>query len=102
MKHSSKIVRLLKKKRVNVTIASLTGNLWGLCDFEDRELFIKKSLSEKNKVKTLIHECLHFLYPKKRELWVLRIENEVFRALLKTEYEYLLNYIRRLSCQSKR
>ena len=90
------ILALLDRNKVTVIICPLSqkNRLWGLCDYEDKELFIHIRLCERNKVRALIHECVHFLYKSFSEATVLRIEDDVYKNLTASEYERLCAYIK--------
>ena len=85
------ILKLLEGKRVVITVCSLDkrAHFWGLCDYVDRELFVSKRLCERNRIRTLIHESVHFLYPQFSEVTVLAIENDVYTHLTQDEYTRL-------------
>lgn len=102
MTQIERIIKLLSEKKATVSLTTLTGGLWGMCDFQDRELFIKKTLRIESQIKVLIHECLHLLNPSKSEKWVLKTEAYVYDNLVKSEHRYLKNYLRRLQCQSRK
>lgn len=96
MRMAKRILRLIYSGRVYVEIAYLGHGHWGECI--DDVLIISKRLCEKSQVTTLIHEALHFLYPKHTERQVLAMERSVFKGLLYSEYLKFTRFIRRLSC----
>ena len=85
------VLKLLKSGRVAIVHDSIEE--WGLCDWDEKTLYIRKSLSERNKVTTIIHECIHYLYPNFEEETVLCIERDVFKHLTDEEYNTLRFYI---------
>ena len=95
MKPAKRIIRLLTSERVTIKKQYLQSGLWGLCDQEDRILFIGKHLSESSQVRALIHESLHFLHPSQGERWVRAEENRIFDGLLHTEYLEFIKILRR-------
>ena len=93
MKLISHVIRLLNSNRVEVKIVHLKG-LWGLCDYEDSELFVRKGMTTNNQITTLIHECLHFLNPSWGERLVLQAEKRVYDSLTHKEKEFLEDFIK--------
>lgn len=93
MKHIDKIVNLLNSNKVLVRLKHLKG-LWGLCVYEDDELHINKRLCTASQVTTLIHECLHYLYPKNSEERTLELEKEVYNSLTFDETNFLRDFLR--------
>lgn len=86
-----RILNLLTSDRVIVLLEKIPE--WGLCERENNTISIRKTLSRKNKAKTLIHECIHYLYPQFEEDTVLRIERDLWNQITLTEYHILLTYI---------
>lgn len=86
-----RILRLLASGRVLVLQENISE--WGLCEYENKTLVIRRSLSRKNKAKTLIHECTHYLHPEFREETVLSIEYDLWKSITLDDYRTLLFYL---------
>lgn len=86
------MIALLECGRVVVSIERIEE--WGLCDYEDKELIIRKSLSESNKIQTLVHECAHYLFPEFSEKTILSIESDLYKKLTKEERMHLARFVR--------
>jgi hypothetical protein len=93
MKDITKIIKLLNSNKVEVKLKYLKG-LWGLCVYEDDELWINKRLCTPSQVTTLIHECLHYLYEENSEERTLELEAEVYKALTFDENNFLRDFLR--------
>lgn len=89
MKLIKQVLRLLKQ---GVTIEHRLIKDYGLCYHFER-IVIRATLSEKNKVRTLIHECLHWLYPELSERSVRALEDDLFNKLTRHEYDLLVLYL---------
>lgn len=87
----SRILRLLASGRVHVLQENIVE--WGLCEYETRSLVIRASLSRRNKAKTLIHECVHYLHPEFSEDTVLCIERDIWKQINLGDYRQLLFYL---------
>lgn len=96
MCHVRKILRLLSSGRIKLELHRLVPGLWGLYDFSDRTISIRKSLCEKSKIRTLVHECLHAINPTRHENWVRARENEVVASLTASEYKTLARIVRKI------
>ena len=51
-----------RKKRWKVTFGKL-NKIYGLCNYDTKEITIRKSLDGDLRLDTIIHECLHACYP---------------------------------------
>lgn len=92
-RHIDKILRLIISEKVNVVLSKLTPHLWGLCDYDKKTLYIRKSLCTRNKITTVIHECLHYLNIKRHENWIRKKEREIFNVLTEREYKALAKFV---------
>lgn len=81
----TRIKRLVRSRRVLITLK--TFKEWGMCVYADT-LLVKKSLSRRNQIVTLIHEAIHYLEPCLGEDEVLRLEKEVSRSLTEEDKEF--------------
>lgn len=93
MKNISKVIRLLNSNKVEVKLKYLKG-VWGWCVYEEDELWINKRLCTPSQVTTLIHECLHYIYPEKTEEEILELESETYKALTFDETNFLRDFLR--------
>ena len=84
------ILALLRSGRVTVCYCHIPE--WGLCDWSEREITIRARLSRKNKVRTLIHECIHYLHPSFGEDTVLLIERDIFNGLSQADFSAVVEY----------
>jgi len=89
---ATQMCTLLASKKVTVVLRSM--KCWGLCDYKKNRLSIRESLGERNKVRTLVHECAHYLYPELTEKTILCIERDVYRSLTGDEYSTLLRFLK--------
>lgn len=87
----TRIIALLKSGRVQVVQEHIPD--WGYCDYEERILTVRKTLCRKNKAKTLIHECVHFLNPSFAEDTVLLIERDLWKHITLEEYRVILFHL---------
>lgn len=62
---------------------------WGLCFRDERRIIIRRSLCERNQIRVLIHEHIHYLRPRLVEDAVLEKEDIVYRSLSGEEYRLL-------------
>ena len=85
------IVALLSSRKVMVLLEKIDE--WGLCYYEDHTLVIRESLSKDNQVRTLIHECTHYLYPELSEKSVLSIERDLYKILDVDTRKFLLIFL---------
>ena len=82
-----KIHALLKRDEINICIkrmktkegASSLFNIWLNPDY--------------NLISVLIHECLHIIYPQKKEKWVLKKEKFIFNRLSGIQIKKLLIFL---------
>lgn len=86
-----RILTLLRSGRL--TIVQQHMEHWGECDWDEHLLVIKKTLSRRNKAKTLIHECVHYLHPSFAEDTVLLIERDLWKHITIPEYHALLFHL---------
>lgn len=96
MKDIDKIKELLKNKEVTFQKTTFEKKQLGECDFENKIISIKKNVGEGVMMSILIHECLHFIYPRRGEKWVLKREGEVFGALNKRQYRTFLCFLNKM------
>lgn len=87
-----RILKLLNSGRVEVVQARISE--WGLCDYNEKVLYVRKTLSDNNRVTTLVHECIHFLNPDFKERKVLALEKVVYNNLSKTEHKQVLSFLK--------
>lgn len=85
----------------SVTVDVCTLDEWGLCDYEDKTLFVRKTLSENNRIRTLIHEGVHYLNPSFKEDTVLLIERDLYQSLTKADRADLLPHIKVVHTRQK-
>ena len=90
MKLISQILRLLKSGKVKIEHRLIRD--YGYCYINER-IIIRATLCESNKVRTLIHECVHWLYPELNEKTVLEIESDLFESLSVKEYGKLVFFL---------
>lgn len=82
-----KIHALLKRDEINICIkrmktkegASSFFNIWLNPDY--------------NLISVLIHECLHIIYPQKKERWILKKEKFIFKRLSEVQIKNLLIFL---------
>lgn len=82
-----KIHALLKRDEINICIkrmktkegASRLFDIWLNPDY--------------NLISVLIHECLHIIYPQKKERWVLKKEKFIFNQLSEAQIKNLLIFL---------
>lgn len=86
------IKQILRRLKKGVVIEHRLMRDYGLCYF-DEKIVIRATLSERNKVKTLIHECVHWLYPELSEKAVRVIEKDLYEKLSDKEYGQLVFYL---------
>ena len=63
----------------------------GECHRLDKVLLINKTISLERKLKALIHECLHLVYPKLTEREVRKREREEWEALTPANLRRLID-----------
>ncbi len=93
IKSPKTILRLLRSKNVNVKIHELEKGFHGFVYTENGIIHISNKQPIKQRVSTLIHECLHILNPKQPEPMVAYYEKEVLAKLSKKEYNLLKMYV---------
>lgn len=83
-----KIFTVIRSKKPKIVLTRLAPSLWGIYHFDygPATIYIRKSLSTKNKITTLIHECLHHIYFNHHENWIRKQEKEIFGSLTEKEY----------------
>lgn len=90
MKLINQIVRLLRSGAVTIEHRAIKE--YGLC-YNEQRIVIRRWLCERNKVKTLIHECLHCLYPELSEESVRMLEKDVYDNLTTKQYGILVFFL---------
>lgn len=85
------IFRILDTRFVGVRFERIRE--WGLCFFSEREVVIRASLCERNQIRTLIHEHIHYLRPRWGEASVVEKEDIVYRSLSEEEYLRLKEHL---------
>jgi len=93
MKKINHIIRLLNSNVVEVKFKHMR-DCWGECDYESTTLFVNKRLCTASQITTLVHECLHFIYPFNDEEETLRLEKETYDALTFDETNLLRDFLR--------
>lgn len=95
-----KIITLLKKGKLHVKLVperALPKGTWGTCSFKNKKIKVWKKLTTRGKIYVLIHECTHFLKPKKSERWVRKCGKKIFDQLTELDREELESFLRRLT-----
>lgn len=95
-----KIIAMLEKGKLHVKLVrehTLPKGTWGTCSYKNKKIKVWKKLTTRGKVYVLIHECIHFLKPKKSEKWVRKCGKKIFDELTELEREELESYLRRLT-----
>lgn len=94
------ILRLLKRKDIGIVIENMSEDYKGYVYHENRVIHIDSKQKIKERVSTLIHECLHLLNPKhegmtttEQEHVILGVEKEVLAKLSKRCYNELSKYV---------
>jgi len=82
-----KIHALLKRDEINICIKRMktkegTSRLFDIWLNPDYNL-----------ISVLIHECLHIIYPQKKERWVLKKEKFIFNQLSEAQIKNLLIFL---------
>lgn len=73
-----------KKTKQRVEVKTL-----GLCDLDEKTIYINPKQSKKEIILTLLHECLgHAIHPEWGEKKVLRFEKEVWSLLKKLKIKF--------------
>jgi len=84
-------VQLIRKcialLRSGVPIEQGRIDVWGQCYFDER-IVINIDLSDEDKVRTLLHECIHWLHPRWPEVVVLSMEKHAFAYLEHMDKEF--------------
>lgn len=86
------VIALLLRGTVYIEFERMRN--WGECDHELKIFTIKRSLSERNQVRVLIHESLHYLRRSWDEVYVREREDEIFRSLTEEEYGFFVEHLR--------
>jgi len=82
-----KIHSLLKKDEINITIRRMKSK-------EGESRFFDIWLNpDYNLISVLIHECLHIIYPRKKEKWILKKERFIFQHLSDIQIKNLLIFL---------
>lgn len=84
--HIEKILALLASGKVRITLVWRLPfgieDCWGYCDEKnDKEILIKRTLCLNSRTLILIHECLHWLYPKRNHGWVIPQTRKIYEGL---------------------
>lgn len=94
MKLSKRIIRLLETGRIVVDIKYLESGIWGYCIKDEHRVEISVRLCMKSRVRTLVHEVLHYIFPRNTEKQTLRLEDEVYNSLTPLEHKRLARSVR--------
>lgn len=100
--HIEKILALLDSEKMPVKLVwrmpKEYKECWGVHIALGRkaEVLIKQSLCKNTKVRVLIHECLHHLYPQKKHSWIWSQTDKIQSTLTDDERKKLETFLRRL------
>ena len=78
----------VKKRKL---LASGKVQVWGECDWDTATLSVSTSIYLPAKLKTLLHECLHWTYPKATEEEILKMEEIEWAKIGPTTLRLLLD-----------
>lgn len=65
--------------------------LFGYCDYDRGALTVDRTFPMEERLKTLLHECIHWVCPKLEEEEVLRLENEEWARIAPSSVRKLLD-----------
>jgi hypothetical protein len=91
-----RIVKLLRSNTIQIREVKIRH--FGDYDWEGT-IGIRKTLI--SRCKTVIHECLHALYPDATEKWVYEKEREVYAAISKDQVERIIHYAQLITKKDK-
>ena len=89
IKSPNTILRLCKSRDVKIVVEDIGDNHLGYVYIENKVIHIDKHQQIKQRVSTLIHECLHILNPKAHEYTIAGIERDTLEILSKKQYNEL-------------
>src|SRR5260370_33185951 len=86
---ANRVPIVILKKRYRVSFERLSPNLQGECDdptSTDKRIRIKRGLSDRETLETVIHEALHAADWQKDESWIEEVANDIARFLWRLGY----------------
>jgi len=81
-------IKLIEKKPPSFFILKKMKKIQGLCDWEEDALFFDW---RDETFRTIVHECVHYLYPDWSETTVIRAESRIINTISKYHVALILH-----------